>query len=158
MDILQQKFDIFYGENDIKHLSLWEILALKETTILYFYPKDDTPGCTLENMDFSSLEWEFEKLGIALVWVSRDTKESHGKFCKKYGLKNPLISDPEMMLHKYFWAFGEKNNYGKIVTWVLRSSFLVDTKWEILKSWVNIKATGHALRLLKELQNEYDVW
>lgn len=152
MDILQKKFDIFFSENNIKNLSFWEILSGKNHILLYFYPKDDTPGCTLENQDFSALVGEFEKLGISLLWVSRDTPESHGKFCKKYGLKNPLLSDPEMILHKYFWAFGEKNNYGKIITWVLRSSFLIDSKGEVLKSWVNIKATGHAARILKQLQ------
>ncbi len=134
-----------------KQTTLKDILSQSEKTLLYFYPKDDTPGCTLENTDFTHLKDEFEKLGIQLFWVSKDHQESHKKFCEKHSLKNPLISDSGLVIHHFFGAYGEKNNYWKIVQGVIRSTFLLDRDGKILKSWKNVKATGHANKILKEL-------
>lgn len=135
-----------------KETTLKDIFSQSEKTLLYFYPKNDTPGCTLENTDFTSLKSDFESLWIQLIWVSKDTIESHQKFCGKYSLQNPLISDPELVLHNFFGAFWEKNNYGKIVQWVIRSTFLLDKEGNILQSWKNVKATNHANKILKEVQ------
>ncbi len=139
-------------QGDIKSQSLSEMFSQSEKTLLYVYPRDNTPGCTLENKSFSCLKTDFEKQGIALVWLSQDSIESHEAFQKQHALEIPLLSDPELLLHKELGAYGEKNNYGKIVTGVIRSTFLFDRSWNLLKSWKNVKATGHAEKILKELQ------
>ena len=149
---INEKFQVLLENWESSELSLNDIFSKSQKTLLYFYPKDNTPGCTLENKDFSCLKWEFDKLWITLVWVSKDSIESHKKFKQNHSLDNILISDPELVLHKEFWAFWEKNNYWKIVMWVIRSTFLVDNNWKILCEWKGIKATWHAERLLKELK------
>lgn len=131
--------------------SLKELLSFSEKTIIYFYPKDNTPGCTTEAKDFSCLKNEFKKLWIAIIWVSKDTLDSHRVFISKKDLSIDLISDPDLVLHKEFWAFGEKNNYWKIVQWVIRSTFLLDSHGNILKEWKNVKAKWHAEKVLKEI-------
>ena len=88
---------------------------------------------------------------VTVIWVSKDSIDSHKKFIEKQNLEIDLISDPDLVLHKELWVYWEKNNYGKKVMWVIRSTFLVDKDWEILKEWRNVKATGHAERLLKEV-------
>lgn len=136
--------------NEEKNLSLAEILGNKKT-ILFFYPKDNTPWCTVENKDFTCLQKDFEALWYQLIWVSKDSVESHKKFIEKQELKNGLISDPELILHKELWAYGEKNNYGKIVMGVIRSTFIINKNGKIEKEYRNIRAKGHAERILKEL-------
>jgi thioredoxin-dependent peroxiredoxin len=126
-------------------------LLTSNRTLLYFYPKDDTPGCTLEAQDFTRLKSEFAKLGIDIIWVSKDSKSSHAKFCDKYSLSIRLISDESGELHDTFWVMGEKNMYGKKIFGVIRSTFLLDREWKIVKEWRNVKATGHAEKLLREL-------
>lgn len=148
---LNAKYDVVSYNWNISTFTLKEILSLWEKTLLYFYPKDNTPGCTIENKDFSCLKEEFSKIWIVVIWVSKDSISSHKKFIESQDLKIDLISDPELTLHKHFWAYWEKNNYWKIVTWVIRSTFLVDNEGNILKSWKNVKATNHAQKALKEL-------
>lgn len=131
--------------------TLKELLSFSDKTILYFYPKDDTPGCTIENKDFSSLKEQYKKLWVSVIWVSKDSIDSHKKFIEKQNLEVDLISDPDLVLHKELWVYWEKNNYWKMVMWVIRSTFLVDSNWEVLKEWRNVKATWHAERLLKEV-------
>ncbi len=149
---LENKYDVLLASWEVKNLPLKDILG-DNKTILYFYPKDNTPGCTIENKDFSSLKSEFEELDYKLVWVSKDSIESHKKFVEKQDLVNDLISDPDLILHKKLWAYWEKNNYWKIVYWVIRSTFIVDNSWEVIKEYRNIRAKGHAERVLKELKN-----
>jgi len=149
---LENKYDILLYNWEVKNLALKDILW-EDKTILYFYPKDNTPGCTTENKDFSSLKSEFAKLGYKLVWVSKDSIESHKRFIEKQELKNDLISDPKLVLHKELWVWWEKKNYWKITMWVIRSTFIVDKSWEVLKEYRNIRAKGHAERILKELKN-----
>mgnify|MGYP003684058529 CR=1 FL=1 len=146
---LKQEYSAITSTGDIAELDLKTLLSFSDKTILYFYPKDNTPGCTTENKDFSSLKEEFNKLGITLIWVSKDSIESHKKFIEKQELTIDLISDPELTLHKELGAYGEKNNYGKIVQGVIRSTFLFNKEGEIIQEWKNIKATGHAARILK---------
>lgn len=131
--------------------TLKELLSFSDKTILYFYPKDDTPGCTIESKDFSSLKDQYKKLWVSVIWVSKDSIDSHKKFIEKQNLEVDLISDPDLVLHKELWVYWEKNNYWKMVMWVIRSTFLVDSNWEVLKEWRNVKATWHAERLLKEV-------
>ena len=148
---LDAKYDILLNSWEETSTSLKDLFKKSDKTILYFYPKDNTPWCTMENKDFSCLKWEFSKLWINLVWVSKDSIESHKKFVEKQWLKLDLISDPDLALHKELWAYGEKNNYWKIVEWVIRSTFLFDSNWKLLKEWKWVKATWHAERTLKEL-------
>lgn len=149
---LTQKYEAISYTWETWTFSLWELLSFSEKTILYFYPKDNTPGCTTENKDFSCLKEEFKALWITLIWVSKDSISSHKKFISSEDLKVDLISDKELILHKSLWAFWEKNNYGKIIEWVIRSTFLLDKTWKILRSWKWIKATWHAARILEEMK------
>lgn len=126
-------------------------------TILYFYPRDSTPGCTLEANDFERLKADFEALDIEIIGVSKDSEKSHENFCTKNNLTFRLISDENLELHNQFWTFWEKKNYGKIVQGVIRSTFLLDSETgNILKEWRNVKATGHAERVLDEIKNSED--
>lgn len=150
MKILNNSFAVAFAWGEEKELLLKDILTQK--TIFFFYPKDNTPWCTNENLDFTSLKSDFESLWFKLVWVSKDKIESHLKFIEGQNLKNPLISDPDLELHNYFGAYGEKNNYWKIVQGVIRSTYLVDEEGNVLKEWKNIRAKGHAERILKELK------
>lgn len=132
-------------------MSLRELLSFGEKTLLYFYPRDNTPGCTVENKNFSCMVEEFKKLGIVLIGVSKDSLESHKKFITGHDLQIDLISDPELILHKELGAYGEKNNYGKIVQWVIRSTFLLDKQGNILQEWRNVRAKGHAEKVMREI-------
>ena len=147
---LENKYKILI-KGEFFEKTLKEIFAENEKTLLYFYPKNDTPGCTLENKDFSCLKEQFTEKWIKIVWVSRDKIESHKKFAEKYFLQNDLISDEDLTLHKELWAYGEKKNYWKIVLWVIRSTFLFDKNWNLLQEFRNVKATWHAERILKML-------
>lgn len=133
-------------------MNLSPILEKSSRTLLYFYPKDDTPGCTLEAQDFTRLKAEFASLGVQIIWVSKDSDASHEKFCGKYSLGIELISDESGELHEQFGVIGEKKNYGKTYIGVRRSTFLLDSTGEILREWRNVKATGHAEKVLKEIQ------
>ena len=123
-------------------------VALKDQSgkwiVLYFYPRDDTPGCTIEARDFSSMLKQFEKLG-AIVWgCSPDAPETHQKFIQKYKLKISLLSDPSHKMMAKYGAWGEKNLYGKLTEGVIRSTVLVDPTGKVAKHWKRVKAEGHA--------------
>ena len=133
-------------------MNLISLLSQSPLTLLYFYPKDDTPGCTLEASDFTRLKSEFEALGIQIVWISKDSETSHAKFCNKYNLSIQLVSDEDESLHNQFGVIGEKKNYGKVYIGVIRSTFLLDSQWKIIKEWRNVKATGHAEKVLREIK------
>lgn len=133
-------------------MNLISLLSQSPLTLLYFYPKDDTPGCTLEASDFTRLKSEFEALGIHIIWISKDSETSHAKFCNKYNLSIQLISDEDESLNNQFGVIGEKKNYGKVYIGVIRSTFLLDSQWKIIKEWRNVKATGHAEKVLREIK------
>lgn len=121
--------------------------------LLYAYPKDDTPGCTIEANDFSSLYTQFTSLGIDIIGISPDPVSSHDKFIAKYNLQQKLISDLDLSIMKYLDAYGEKNMYGKKVMGVKRSTFLIDLKTKkIIQEWKNVRAKGHADKVLRELK------
>mgnify|MGYP003378743994 CR=1 FL=1 len=122
-----------------------------QPVVLYFYPKDDTPGCTVEANEFTALAGEFAAAGVTVLGVSRDTVKSHCKFRDKYGLKVALLSDPELAVHKAYGAWGEKTMYGKKVEGVLRSTFVIDGRGVVVKAYPNVKAAGHAAKVLAEL-------
>jgi peroxiredoxin Q/BCP len=122
--------------------------------VLYFYPKDDTPGCTLEGQDFRDQIAKFKKLKIRVLGVSRDSLASHEKFRKKYDLPFDLISDDNEKLCRQFDVIKEKNMYGKKVLGIERSTFLVDAKGVLRNEWRKVKVAGHVdavLTAAKEL-------
>jgi thioredoxin-dependent peroxiredoxin len=134
-------------------MNLTSFLSQFPRTLLYFYPKDDTPGCTLEAQDFTRLLPDFTELGIQIIGVSKDSEASHEKFCNKYDLAIKLISDNDGLLHEQYSVIGEKKNYGKAYIGVIRSTFLIDQSGKILHEWRNVKATGHAEKVLREVQS-----
>jgi len=119
--------------------------------VLYFYPKDDTPGCTVEACDFTSGLSKFEKMDAVVLGCSRDTPESHRKFIAKYKLKIKLLSDPEHTVMEKYGAWGEKNNYGKKTMGVIRSTVLIDPAGRVAHHWPNVKSAGHAEQVRSKL-------
>ena len=123
--------------------------------VLYFYPRDDTPGCTIEACDFTSSLKAFEKLGATVYGCSPDSIESHQKFIKKFKLKVGLLSDPTHKMMEKYSAWGEKNMYGKKSMGIQRSTFLIDTNGRVVKRWRRVKVDGHdeqVLAALKEMK------
>ena len=117
--------------------------------VLFFYPKDDTPGCTIENKDFSCLAGEFEKAGVALLGVSKDPPKKHVKFAAKHGLVAPLASDAETGgLSDALGVWTEKSMYGRTYMGMERTTYLVDTKGRIAQVWRKVKVKGHADEVL----------
>lgn len=112
--------------------------------VLYFYPKDSTPGCTTEGLDFNALLPKFKKLGATVLGVSRDSIKSHQNFCTKQGFAFDLVSDADEALCQAFGVIKEKNMYGRKVLGIERSTFLVDPKGVIAQSWRPVKVPGHA--------------
>lgn len=120
--------------------------------ILYFYPKDMTPGCTTEGHDFSKLLPQFRKLKAEVFGVSRDSLKSHEKFCAKEGYKVDLISDEDEEACQLFDVIKEKNMYGRKVIGIERSTFIVDDRGKILAEWRKVKVAGHAEEVLAKLK------
>ncbi len=113
--------------------------------VLFFYPKDDTPGCTTENKDFSALSGEFAKAGVAVLGVSKDAPARHQKFIAKYGLATPLASDaPVGGLSDALGIWTEKQNYGRTYLGMVRTTYLVDQDGKIARIWNKVKVKGHA--------------
>ena len=120
--------------------------------VLYFYPKDSTPGCTTEGIDFNALLPKFRKLNAAVLGVSRDSVKSHDNFCTKQGFKFPLVSDGDEALCSAFDVIKMKNMYGKQVRGIERSTFLISPDSRIVQSWRKVKVAGHADAVLAELK------
>lgn len=119
--------------------------------VLYFYPKDDTPGCTVEACEFTSGLPKFDKLDAVVLGCSRDTPETHRKFIAKHKLKIRLLSDPEHAVMEKYGAWGEKNNYGKKTMGVIRSTVLIDPAGRVAHHWATVKAAGHAEQVRAKL-------
>lgn len=119
--------------------------------VVYFYPKDDTPGCTKEACQFNDNLAAFDKAGVPVLGISPDTPESHRAFRGKYGLSLRLLSDPAHTTMEGYGAWGEKTLYGRTTTGVIRSTFLVDETGRIARSWYNVRADGHAAQVLAAL-------
>jgi peroxiredoxin Q/BCP len=116
--------------------------------VLYFYPKDNTPGCTTEGADFRDLHQQFAKLGAVVAGVSRDSLASHEKFAAKMGFPFVLISDPDEKLCAQFGVIKMKNMYGKQVRGIERSTFVIDARGQLAKEWRGVKVAGHAAEVL----------
>ncbi|NIJ90918.1 MULTISPECIES: peroxiredoxin [unclassified Xanthomonas] len=116
--------------------------------VLYFYPKDSTPGCTTEGLDFNALLPQFKKAGAVVFGVSRDSVKSHDNFCAKQGFTFPLISDSDEALCRAFDVIKEKNMYGKQVLGIERSTFLLSPEGHVVQAWRKVKVAGHAEAVL----------
>ncbi len=120
--------------------------------MLYFYPKDDTPGCTKEACSFRDGMGSLKALGATVLGVSADNVDSHGKFANKYELNFPLLADANAETAKAYGAYGDKNMYGKIFTGILRYTFLINPNGEIVKTWKKVLTDTHAADVEKVLQ------
>ena len=117
--------------------------------VVFFYPKDDTPGCTVENKDFSALLSEFEKSGTALLGVSKDPPKKHVKFAEKHGLTVPLATDADGGLSDALGVWGEKSLYGRLFLGMHRTTYLVGPEGRIARVWRKVKVKGHAAEVLE---------
>ena len=120
--------------------------------VLYFYPKDDTPGCTLETKDFNKLLSKFKNLNSIILGISKDSIESHKKFKKKHSIKFDLLSDEEKKSIKAYKTWGKKKFMGREFMGQIRSSFVI-SKGKILNEWRNVRVKGHAQEVLEFLKN-----
>ena len=118
--------------------------------VVYFYPADDTPGCTKEACQFNDNLAAFATAGVPVLGISPDGGAKHQRFREKYGLTFPLLSDPDHAVMERYGAWGEKTMYGRKVTGVIRSTFLVGADGRIAKAWYNVRADGHAAKVLAE--------
>ena len=119
------------------------------TLVLYFYPKDDTTGCTREAQDFTALAPEFEKAGVKVIGVSRDPMKKHDKFIAKYDLAVPLASDEDGRISDAFGTWVEKSMYGRKYMGMDRATFLIGSDGRVLRAWRKVKVPGHAQEVLK---------
>ncbi|MDC0482261.1 peroxiredoxin [Gammaproteobacteria bacterium] len=121
--------------------------------VMFFYPKDNTPGCTQEGLDFSNNLAKFKKLNTKIYGVSRDSIKSHDNFKNKYKYKFDLISDPDEYLCNLFDVIKEKNMYGKKYMGIERSTFIIDPKGTLIKEWRKVKVNGHSDEVLQYIKN-----
>ena len=120
-----------------------------QTVVLYFYPKDDTSGCTREARDFTALASDFAKAGVKVVGVSRDSMKKHEKFIGKYDLAVPLASDEDGRISDAFGTWVEKSMYGRKYMGMERSTFIIGADGRVLKAWRKVKVPGHAQEVLE---------
>ena len=130
---------------------------LGSPVVLYFYPRDDTPGCTREACAFRDRKAELKELGAIVLGISPDTVESHAKFKEKYELNFPLLADPDHAVAEKYGAWREKNMYGKKSMGIQRSTFLIDESGRVAKVWKRVKVDGHdtqVLQAVRELEDD----
>ena len=120
--------------------------------VLFFYPKDFTPGCTSESCDFNNLSSEFSKYSAAIIGISKDSPTSHTRFKSQHNLHYLLLSDPDIAVHSLYGAFGNKLLYGKSALGVIRSTFLIDKNGLIIKSWYKVRVKNHVQTVLDTLK------
>ncbi|MES2898253.1 MAG: peroxiredoxin [Pseudomonadota bacterium] len=123
-------------------------------TVLYFYPKDNTPGCTTESIAFRELHEQFQAAGAEIYGISRDSMRSHDGFKAKLGLPFELISDPEELVCQQFGVMKMKNMYGKQVRGVERSTFVIDADGKLVKEWRGVKVPNHAEEVLEFIKSQ----
>ena len=127
--------------------------SLGNYVVLYFYPKDNTPGCTTETIDFNKLLSNFKKLNCEVYGISKDNLQSHDKFKNKYKIKFDLLADEELKLLKKYKVWGKKKFMGREFMGTIRSTYLIDKKGKILKTWNNVKVKDHAKEVLETLKS-----
>lgn len=119
--------------------------------VIYFYPKDNTPGCTTEAQDFQALAADFAQAGVEVVGISKDSVKSHANFCAKQGLGFTLLSDGDGAACEAFGVWQEKTMYGKTRMGIVRSTFLVDARGQVVRVYPSVKVKGHARQVLNDL-------
>ena len=127
--------------------------SIGKYVVIYFYPKDDTPGCTIETNDFNKLLPKFKKLNCEVLGVSKDSLKSHEKFREKYKIKFNLLADEEIKVLKKYKVWGKKKFMGREFMGIIRTTYLIDKKGKIIKVWDNVKVKDHAKEVLETLQN-----
>ena len=127
--------------------------TLGKFVVLYFYPKDDTPGCTIETVDFNKLLPQFKKLKCVILGISKDNLKSHDKFREKYKIKFDLLADEDLKVLKKYKVWGKKKFMGREFMGIRRTTFLINKKGKIIKVWENVKVKDHAKEVLKTLSN-----
>ncbi|MBI4058470.1 thioredoxin-dependent thiol peroxidase [Candidatus Gottesmanbacteria bacterium] len=146
------KAPVFSLQNqDGKTSSLTDYLG--KWVVVYFYPKDDTPGCTKEACGFRDVYKEFMNRNIVVLGISKDTNDSHQKFAKKYRLPFPLLADPEHKVIEAYGAWGRKKFMGREFFGTLRRTYLVDPKGEIVKTYTQVSPFTHANQILKDFDS-----
>lgn len=131
-------------------VNLKDLLGRK--LVLYFYPKDNTSGCTLEAQDFTNLLEDFQKYGANVVGISPDSIQSHKNFIQNKELALMLLSDPSKSVSVSYGAYGEKKMYGKVVQGIIRSTFIISESGEILECFYNVRAKDHAKKVLQRIK------
>jgi peroxiredoxin Q/BCP len=126
--------------------------SLGKYVVIYFYPKDDTPGCTIETNDFNKILSKFEKLECEIYGISKDNIKSHDKFIDKYKIKFNLLADEEIKVLKKYKVWGKKKFMGREFMGINRTTFLIDKKGKIIKIWENVKVKDHAKEVLETLE------
>ena len=142
--------DFILPSTNGKNLKLKDLKG--KFVVIYFYPKDDTPGCTIETNDFSKLSSKFKKLDSEIYGISKDSLKSHIKFKNKYKIKIDLLSDENLKVLKRYKVWGKKKFMGREFVGILRTTFLIDKKGKIIKIWKNVKVKDHAKDVLKFLK------
>jgi len=127
--------------------------SIGKYVVLYFYPKDDTPGCTIETNDFNKLLPKFRKLDCEIYGISKDSLKTHDKFRAKYKIKFNLLADEEIKVLKKYKVWGKKKFLGREFMGIIRTTFLIDKKGRIIKIWENVKVKEHAKEVLETLKN-----
>jgi len=127
--------------------------SLGKYVVIYFYPKDDTPGCTIETNDFNKLISSFKKLECEIFGVSKDSLKSHNKFRDKYKIKFDLLADEKIEVLKKYKVWAKKKFMGREFMGILRTTFLIDKKGKIIKIWKNVKVKDHAKDVLETLKS-----
>ena len=122
--------------------------------VLYFYPRDNTSGCTREAKEFTAMKEEFEKLGAVIIGISKDSPKSHAKFIEKHSLGILLLSDENHEVIEKYGAWGKKKNYGREYFGTVRSTFLIDPEGRIVREWKKVKVAGHVEEVLNALKEE----
>ena len=125
--------------------------SLGKYIVIYFYPKDDTPGCTIETNDFNKLLPKFKKLNCDVFGISKDNLKSHDKFRDKFKIKFDLLSDEDLIVLKKYKVWAKKKFMGREFMGILRTTFLIDPKGKIIKIWKNVKVKDHAKDVLDTL-------
>ena len=130
--------------------------SLGKYVVLYFYPKDDTPGCTIETNDFNKMHSKFKKIDCEIYGISKDNLKSHDKFREKYKIKFDLLSDEDLKVLKKYKVWGKKKFMGREYMGINRTTFLIDKKGKIIKIWENVKVKDHAKEVFETLKSITD--
>ncbi|NRB10543.1 MAG: peroxiredoxin [Rickettsiaceae bacterium] len=142
-------FQVLVGHKAVRSLKHYDGKFL----ILYFYPKDDTPGCTIETRDFDELIPEFDKINTRVLGISKDSIDSHDKFCIKYAMQIELGSDMEGEVCKAYGVWGEKSMFGKKYFGINRATFLIDPNGTIAHIWSKVSVKGHASEVYEKIES-----